>query len=356
MNAFEDEMRQAMASHDDEAPRAGDLLRSLEQASPPRRWLAGWYAPLAVAAAVVVVVAGSLGGVRLLGGQAAPVASSRPAGRVAALACPASYARKAPWVPARPAGVDGRSRLVPQQTPSAALICAYAGSNNAKQLAGWALSGRQSLTGNLAGLAGQLSWQARRFPGQRIACTLVGGPQTNYLIGLTYPGGGTMWVAATDEPNQCVAASNGEFTSSGTIGPMVSKAFSSGRWPARQAVACDKIFQDIDRLGEDTAMVPAGETSLTICVSGKAHRFASGYQALVRALNRLPTRSSTGICTPSPASSLPTWYNVYFSYPQGPPASVSIAVGCHPAIENSYLQSGSASTVMPIIRQLLKAT
>jgi hypothetical protein len=36
--------------------------------------------------------------------------------------------------------------------------------------------------------------------------------------------------------------------------------------------------------------------------------------------------------------------------------SVDITVGCHPAIEDSYLQSGSASTVMPIIQQLLKAT
>jgi hypothetical protein len=102
-------------------------------------------------------------------------------------------------------------------------------------------------------------------------------------------------------------------------------------------------------------MVPAGETSLTICVSGKAHRFASGYQALVLALNRLPTRPSAGGCTPSPASSLPTWYDLYFSYAQGPLASVSIAVGCRPAIENGYLQSDSASTVMPVIRQLLRA-
>ena len=354
MSAFEDEMRQAMAGHDDEAPRAEDLLRSLEQASPPRRRLAGWYAPFAVAAAVVAVVAASLWGVRLLGGQAVPAASPHPAGRVAALACPARYAKQAPWVPGKPAGVDGRSRLVPQQIPRSALICAYAGRNNAKQMAGWALSGRRSLTGSLAGLAAQLSRQPRRLPGQQIVCTLVGGPQTNYLIGLVYPGG-TMWVAVTDEPNQCVAASNGEFTSTGIIGPVVSKAFSSGRWPARQAVACNQPFQDIGRLGEDTAMVPAGETSLTICVSGKAHRFASGYQALVRALNRLPTRSSTGICTPSPASSLPTWYNLYFSYPQGPSASVSIAVGCHPAIENAYLQSDSASSVLPIIRQLLRA-
>ena len=80
--------------------------------------------------------------------------------------------------------------------------------------------------------------------------------------------------------------------------PQVSKAFASGRWPARQAVACNKRFQDIGRLGEDEAMVPAGTASLVICVSGKARTFTSGYQALTRALNRLPTLPSTGHLLP----------------------------------------------------------
>jgi len=219
VNAFEDEIRRAMASHDDEAPRAEDLLRSLERVAPPRRRLADWYVPFAVAAAVVAVVAGSLWGVRLLGHQAVPAASPQPAspqpaGRGVAPSCPARYARQAPWVPAKPAGVDGRSRLVPAKTPSSALICGYAGSNLAKQQAGWALSGRRALTGNLAGLTAQLSWQARRLPGQQFFCAGVGGPQTNYLIGLTYPGGGTMWVTATDDSDECVPASR---TSAGSV-------------------------------------------------------------------------------------------------------------------------------------------
>jgi hypothetical protein len=259
MSTFEDEIRRAMAGHDDEAPRTEDLLRSLEQA-PPRRRLAGWYGPLAAAAAVVAVVAGSFWGIRVLGHQATPAA--------AALTCPARYAKHAPWVPAKPAGVDGRSRLVPQQTPSSAVICGYAGSDEAKQQADWALSGRRALTGNLAGLAAQLSWQARLLPGHGYWCAGAGGPQTNYLIGLTYPGGGTIWVTATDEPGECIADSNGEFTSISTIGPQVSKAFGSGRWPARQPVSCNSAS---GRLGQDTAMVPAGATSVTICVT-RVHR------------------------------------------------------------------------------------
>src|SRR5690348_11980767 len=368
MSAFEDEMRQAMASHDDEAPRAEDLLRSLEQA-PPRRWLAGWYPPLAVAAAVVVVVAGSLGGVRLLGSRAAPMAShpaapaasheptpaasQQPTGRVAPLACPARYAGQALWVPAKPAGVDGRARLVPTKTPSSALICADAGSNSAKQQTGWDLSGRRSLTGNLAGLAAQLSWKGRRLPGDQIACAGVGSAETRYLIGLRYSGGATVWVAGGDEADNCIPASNGEFTSISTIGPEAAQAFRSGRWPARPPAACSGRLRDIDRLGEDKALVPAGVISLTICTP-KAHTVTSGYQALIRSLNRLPVHPSIGYCSGAVGSG--AFYELLFTYAQGPMASVDITVGCHPEVENTHLQSASASTVMPIIQQLLKAT
>jgi len=353
VSAFEDDIRRAMARRDDEAPRAGDLLRSLEQASRPRRRLADWYVPFTVAVAVAAVVVGSIGAGRLLGGhQQAPATVSGGADRIRGASCPARYAGQAPWVPARPDGVDGRSRLVPQQTPSSALICAYAGSNTATRQVGWALSGRRSLAGDVAGLAGQVTWQPRRVPGQQVFCTLMGGRQTNYLIRLTYPGGATIWVAATDEPNECVDASNGEFTSSGIIGPDVSRAFASGRWPAPQPVSCARPRQDIGRLGQDTAMVPAGSTSLIICAT-KAHTLTSGYQPLVLALNRLPTRPSTRSCSPSPRPSAPM-YQLLFSYPQGPPVSVFIISGCYPEIDNLGLQSNSASNILPVIQQLLK--
>jgi hypothetical protein len=352
VSKLEDDISRVMAAHDDEAPGAADLLRSLEQASPPRR-RPGWRIPFAVAAAVAAVVAGSAWAGGLLGGhRQASSTVHAGAGGVPRLSCPASYAGQAPWVPAKPAGADGRARLVPQSTPSSALVCAYRGSNTAKRQAGWPLSGQRTLTGGLAGLASQLTWQPRRLPGRQIACTAMGGPQANYLIGLTYPGGGRIWVTATDEPNECVSASNGEFTSSGVIGPDVSRAFASGRWPAPRPASCTRPRQDIGRLGQDTAMVPAGSTSVTICAP-KARTLTSGYQTLVQALNRLPTRSSTGSCSPSPGPSAPQ-YQLLFSYPEGPPVSVFILSGCHPEIDNGDLQSGSASSILPVIQQLLK--
>jgi hypothetical protein len=348
VSKLEDDISRAMAGHDDEAPRAADLLRALEQASPARH-RPGWYVPFMVAAAVAAVVVGSVWAGGLLGGHKPARLSGGAIPVQRLLSCPASYAHQAPWVPAKPVGVDGRSRLVPQIVPSSAVLCAYRGSNIARQQAGWALSGQRSLAGGLASLVGQLTWQPRR-PHQPIPCTAVGGPQTNYLIGLTYRGGERIWVAATDEPNGCVAASNGEFTSSGIIGPAVSTAFASGRWPARTPVSCNRSYQDIGRLGQDTAMVPAGSTSATICAP-HARTVTTSYQGLVSALNRLPTRPSTHSCSGTPGPS--TAYQIFFSYPEGPPVLVSILVGCHPAIDNDDLQANSASSVMPVIQQLL---
>src|SRR5690348_12853474 len=124
------------------------LRRALEQASPHRH-RPGWYVPFAVAAAVAAVVAGSVWVGGLLGGHK-PVQTSGGAIPVQRLlSCPVSYAHQAPWVPAKPAG-------------------------------------------GLASLASQLTWKPHS-PQQPIAYTAVGGPRTNYLIGLAYPGGARIW-------------------------------------------------------------------------------------------------------------------------------------------------------------------
>jgi hypothetical protein len=362
---LEDEISRVMAEHDDEAPRAAELLRLLEQAAAPRRRRTfAAYLPFAAAAAVVAVVLGSVWAVGLLGShRSAPTPAASRIGARTALSCPARYAGQAPWVPARPSGVGvgggGGSRLVPQKTPSSALICAYGGSNTAAQQAGWALSGRRSLTGGLTDLAGLLTWQPRRVPGQEIPCTDMGGRQTNYLIGLSYSGGATIWVSATDDPNACVGTTNGEFASSGVVGAEVSTAFTSGRWPAPKPASCHPSSQDLGRLGQDTAMVPAGSTSLTICAS-KDRTLTSGYQGLVTALNQLPTRVSSRGCSASsggPESYGATEnYELLFSYPQGPQVAVNVISGCIPAIDSLYLQANSASSIVPILQQLLKPT
>jgi hypothetical protein len=358
---IEDDIGRVMAEHDDEAPGTADLLGALGHAAWPRRRRARWYAPLSAGLAIAAVAVGSIWVGQLIGNHRQAGPKPNEVGGGVPLTCPSRYAGDAPWVPAEPTRVNGRPRLVPRRTPSSALVCAYAGSNTAKEQAGWALSGQRLLTGGLADLAGQLAWQPRVVPGQDFPCTLMGGPQTNYLIGLTYRGGGGIWVAATEDPNVCVHSSNGEFTSFGVIGSVVTRAFGAGRWPAPAPASCTGSGPGAGRLGQETAMVPSGSRSLIICVGhpgspgrdrGEIDAHTSGYQALVSALNQLPTRLSTRGCSNSSGPSSPS-YHLLFSYARGPAVLVLIHRGCHPEIDNLSLQSDNASSIIPLIRQLL---
>jgi hypothetical protein len=347
---IQDDLARAMRDHEDEAPATAELLVALRGFPRTASWAARSsrhrrYIPLAAAAAVAAVIAGSVwAGAQLAGHRSRPIVIENSL----RLACPARYAGTAPWVPARPAGVRATGRLVPRRAPRSAVICAYDGTNIGPQ-SGWKLSGRTSLTSGLAAIAAQLTWQ----PGRRRlgVCTLIGGRQVNYLIGMTYSGGGRLWVAATLDPNSCVETSNGEFTSSGVIGPAVTKAFGTGKWPAPGPESCHGGGPGIGRLGQDEAMVPPGVTSVLICGRG-GRTIYSGYERLVAALNALPTWPSTGSCTFAPGQSGPS-YRLLFSYPEGPAVQVNIDGHCSPQIDNLSLQSASARRIVPIIERLI---
>jgi len=153
---------------------------------------------------------------------------------------------------------------------------------------------------------------------------------------------------AADEPNLCVGGANGEFTAdTGFAGRDVTKAYSTGVWPARQPANCR--LPGGGRLGQDTTMVPAGVTSLTICTnSGRVIK--SGYESLVSALNKLPISPSNGTCI---SHGHGVTYQLLFSYPAGPPAVVDVASACSPPIDNLSAQADSTGSVLPIIQQLL---
>src|SRR5215472_4422580 len=268
---IQDDLTRVMRDHDDEAPTTADLLAALRDTFPSAWSAAGSgrrrrYIPLAAAAAVAAVISGSVWAGAQLVGQGGGVTAT--GGYVPRLSCPAKYAGVAPWVPAKPVGVNARTRLVPRRVPRSAVMCAYDGSNIFGPHSGWALSGRRPLSKGLAALTAQLTWQPVSAPGQQIACTMMGGKQVNYLIGLAYSGGGRLWVAATRDPNLCVKSSNGEFTSSGVIGLSVAKAFATGRWPAPRPESCHGSGPGVGRLGQDKAMVPPGVTSVVICGRG----------------------------------------------------------------------------------------
>src|SRR5260221_724549 len=107
-------------------------------------------------------------------------------------------------------------------------------------------------TGGLAALAGALAWLPRLRPGQPIPCLTVLGPQSNYLIGLAYRGGGRIWVSTTADLTGCVMTSNGDFTTFSNASAQAAKAVSTGRWPEPpRTVSCGNG----GRLGHETAIV-----------------------------------------------------------------------------------------------------
>jgi hypothetical protein len=359
MSDIEELIGQVMAAHDGEAPRAADLLAALARAEvpevartarrpEPRRW-PRWLVPVAAAAAVAAVMVGGAWAGGLLGGGQ----EEHSLVRYSRLACPARYHIPPPWVPAKPAGIDGRSRLVPLRTPTSALVCGYDPNLNFRSLAGHlkgrTLTRQRRLTGGLAAVVAGLAWMPR-LDGQPILCLTVLGPQHNYLIGLTYRGGGRIWVSTTSDPSGCILTSNGEFVSFGNASAEADKALRTGGWPAAPTtVSCGSG----GRLGQESMMVPAGSTSLTICAGHIVRNFTSGYQRLVTALNALPTRTSTRGCQMRPPFHGQD-YELEFGYPQGPPAGVRISTYCFPAIDNLSLQANSAKTIVPIIQRLLQ--
>jgi hypothetical protein len=358
MNDIENLVSQVMAEHDDQAPRAADLLRALAEAQEPsgltrlsrRLAPARRLVPVGAAIAVAAVMLGSAWAGGLLHG------TTHAGHRTTAglpMSCPARYSGPAPWVPAGPAGIDGHARLAPLRTPASAVVCTYdpdlGHKNLAGHLKGHVLTGKRRLAGGLGALTGTLAWMPRLLPGQQVPCLTVLGPQTNYLIGLTYRGGGREWVSTTADASGCVTTSNGDFVTYAGASAAAAKAAAAGRWPEPgHVVSCAAG----GRLGQGTAMVPAGSTSLTICTGQVVRTVTSGFDGLVTALNALPTRTSTWACSSRPFHA--THYELEFGYPQGPAVQVRISPDCSPAIDNSSLQARTAKTVLPVIAALLR--
>src|SRR5258708_37555287 len=156
MSDIEELVGLVMAEHDDEARRAADLLRARAGAGAPaetwswrrrrgrlaargraaRASRAGWLLPAAAGIAVGAVMVGSAWAGGLFGGRHATRTAIGQTTRLAELSCPARYPGAAPWVPPRPVGAGGRSRLAPLRTPPSAGVCGYVPDLRYKDLAG----------------------------------------------------------------------------------------------------------------------------------------------------------------------------------------------------------------------------
>ncbi len=356
--SIEDRVREAMRAHEHEAPTVADFSTSragLPTTTHRRRttWLA-----TAAAAACVLVVAVVVAIVRTPGDQS-------PAAAGPAVACPHGYAGQAtPWVPRAPTVADADRRLVPDQTPAHVVVCAYLPDPRQHRQRDTVLTGRTELAGNLVAVRTTLTWLPERGLGQEQSCPLYLAKTDgdNYLIGLTYRGG-TVWVSAPGD--HCEGASNGRFDTLVNLLPWASAAYTGGVWvgdpPHRPRVAdAGPCGAESDgRRGQESAMVPAGATSVQICVplSSSAHpRYrtvttSTGVAALARAFDRLPTQVSTSSCVGDGHRQLP--YELAFRYADGPAVHVRVDVHCRPGVDNGSLQAADTGSVVPLIEQAL---
>jgi hypothetical protein len=352
----EELIRATMLAHEHEAPNANRLVVSVPDRMRAGRW--GWGAAAWAACLILIAGLAATVGLRHERPHAAPPAT--PTGTksaTSALECPGQpghMSGTSPWVPANPHGVDGHTQLAPRQAPARVVVCAYIGPGSPA-----GVSGSVVLTGDLAGVASDLSWAPPAIPGHGRPCALNLLPTDGdyYLIGLNYPTG-TLWVAAP--ANHCAGASNGLFTSDAHAAALAIAWRKAGRWvprPATDRDACNPT--GFGRLGQQTAMVPDQPISVTTCEAtapngGRSTRrtTTSGYQQLTTALNQLPTGPWGHGC--NPGTQPVSMYNLLFDYAEGPPVVVTISPNCTPAVSNRSLQSSDASKVLPLLDQLLR--
>jgi hypothetical protein len=302
-----------------------------------------------------------------LSSVATACSSTRPTGddpgQPRQLSCPATFVGTAPWVPDRPRGIDGDSRLAPQQPPDRAVICAYRLSPANPGANESLLKGSRELNGTLDALAADLTWLPRQLPGSGYACAVMGTGLylMNYLIALTYPTG-TEWVSSTDDQGGCTTTSNGRFTSPLNIGPYVTAAYRSARWtpirphnPSTDNDPCTRW--PVGRLGQERQLIPGTPTSILVCssISGsqaslRTTTLSHGYQHLVDALNALPTKPTQSGCQGDGRQSI--YYQLLVHYAQRPDVLLNLDPHCTPAIDNGSLQASDASSITPILEQL----
>ena len=359
MADIERTLREAMAAHADEAPAAAQFH------PVPRPHRSPW---LPAAAAAVVVAAVSVAAVTIA--HSNHHSATRPPAAAGALTCPQASEQPTgarPWVPAQPAGVDGSSHLVPDVTPTRAVICAYLPPNPPAsppaETAGAALTGSVQLSGDLSGIPADLTWMPRELTTSRPCDAMLASTDAdNYLLGLTYADG-TLWVGVPGD--HCTGSSNGRFVSTANLRAQTAASYAAGTWqppPTSVRPTTDKDpcwDTDPGRLGQDAAMVPGAPTSVQICKgTGVGNRseyssvsLASGFDDLVSALNAPATRSSTNGCQGFGSQSVT--YQMIFRYAVGPSVYVWVDPYCDPSINNTSLQAVDSTAVVPVIEQLL---
>lgn len=203
----------------------------------PRAPLGGaqsrWPFLVALVGAVVVV------GIILLVGKGSTGSTQNGTGLTAsgAVACPKFFqdadqtdTTTSPWVPAKPAGVHSKNKMVPKLHPTHVTVCGYLGKGTAhpKSLR---LSGQRELGGELDRVVDSLrTVPAASAKQQSCAYYLSPSDGDDYLIGLRYAEA-IVWVSAPG--NHCLGSGNGAFHSDRNLSSDARASFAARSWVDR---------------------------------------------------------------------------------------------------------------------------
>ena len=146
----------------------------------------------------------------------------------AAAVCPAPTTVGVPWdgtdrskVPPPTVSFDGQ-QLVPEQSPTAAVVCVYQFDRVTSQVShrNTTVSGDLSRVVDLAKVPLYDSGQA--------CSAVIPDHTTNYRLGLTYPSG-KLWISTFKQ--ECASSSNGTVRVYAAIYPVLAEIAETGTWP-----------------------------------------------------------------------------------------------------------------------------
>ncbi|TKK87540.1 hypothetical protein FDA94_17085 [Herbidospora galbida] len=238
--------------------------------------------------------------------------------------CPETWTGKAP----EETTVDGAADMLVPGTPAGALMCAYPGDNMTD---GEALGGQRRLT---ADQTTRMASDLNRLPAGTGsgACTLAGGPETNYLVRVDYAGGERVWLTTGDEVNSCTDTANGSFTTDAYLGEEMTVAYRTGKWTTPQRE--DPCHRSLGRRGQEFDMVPGRPVGVLVCGEDSQRDHGRDVAlALADDLNAIPARPGRGSCTGTSTET----YHLQFRYSEGPGVGVTVRVGCRPPVHNGSL-------------------
>lgn len=255
---------------------------------------------------------------------------------------PGCPARAGVEVPAEPTA-DTVGRLVPEQPPTSALVCRYD--------ADGAATGEVQLSAGLAAVPVDLLLTGSVGQGTG-ACAEEPGPLTPVLLRLAYPDG-VVWLATTEQARLCGGVTNGRFTSGQDVGDVLVASAAAGGWtvPPLPDAGQRCVPQRTGRLGQETALLPAGVQALTVCrVAGDGVRRRTA-TAQERAVVEDVLSEPVAVLDPRTCDGGGEQFELAASYGPGPAVLVRYARGCDPDVDNGSL----AADLPPAERERLEA-